>query len=209
MLISSRKKFIFIHIYKTAGTSMLAALWPHSAGKMQLLATSALRRLRITPPFEPQCYPDHITAAELVARIGRETFDKYFSFAIVRNPWDWQVSLYHFAVKHPAHGQHKLFKSFANFDTYVRWRCRLDVRQQQQKDFICSADGEQLVDFVGRLETIDRDFATICSRIGIEATLPTLNVSNTKPYRSFYSDETAELVRKTFETDIVHFGYEF
>ena len=208
MLISSRKKFIFIHIYKTAGNSILAALLPHAAGRMQLLATSALRRLRLTPPFEPQCYPDHITAAELVARIGRESFDRYFSFAIVRNPWDWQVSLYHFAVKHPAHFQHKLFKGFENFDAYIRWRCTL--QGQHQKDFIYSAEGEQLVDFVGRLENIDRDFATICSRIGIpETTLPVLNVSNTKPYRSFYSDETAEMVGKTFATDIALFGYEF
>jgi hypothetical protein len=200
MLISSRKKFIFIHIYKTAGTSMLSALWPHSAGKLQLKATTALKLLRIMPPFEPQCHRDHITAAELVARIGRETFDKYFSFAIVRNPWDWQVSLYQFA------GQEQI-RSFGSFDAYIRWRCTF--RGQTQKDFICSADGEQLVDFIGRMENIDQDFATICSRIGIVATLPRLNVSNTTPYRSFYSDETAALVRNTFAEDIAHFGYEF
>lgn len=208
MLISSRKKFIFIHIYKTAGTSMLAALWPHSAGKMQLKATTALKRFRIMPPFEPQCHPDHITAPDLVARIGRETFDKYFSFAIVRNPWDWQVSLYQFALKHPVpfSGQEQI-RSFGSFDAYIRWRC--SFQGQIQRDFIYSADGEQLVNFIGHMENIDQDFATICSRIGIEASLPRLNVSNTTPYRTFYSEETAELVRKTFATDIELFGYEF
>ena len=151
---------------------------------------------------------DPLTGAALVARIGRETFDKYFSFAIVRNPWDWQVSLYQYALKHPAPfpGREQI-RSFGSFDAYIRWRCTF--RGQIQKDFICSADGEQLVDFVGRMETIDRDFATICSRIGIEASLPRLNVSNTTPYRNFDTEETAEMVRKTFAEDIVHFGYEF
>jgi len=37
-------------------------------------------------------YHPHITASELISKIGKEDFDSYFSFAIVRNPWAWQVS---------------------------------------------------------------------------------------------------------------------
>jgi hypothetical protein len=110
-------------------------------------------------------------------------------------------------LKNTTHHQHDLAKSFGSFDAYIRWRCQCEVRFQ--KDFIYSADGTLLVNFVGRYENLHSDFETICSRIGISASLPKLNVSNTKPYREFYTDETEKLVRQTFDTDIKLLGYDF
>jgi len=212
MLISKRKKFIFIHIYKTAGFSMTNALTPFAVrpkSKYRLLRVvfRLLKRIERLTSFDPESFSTHLTASEVINAIGRKTFDSYFSFAIVRNPWDWQVSIYHYMLKSENHHQHNLAKSFGNFDAYIRWRCAEEVRFQ--KDFIYSEDGELLVDFVGRFENIDTDFKKICSRIGISATLPKLNVSNTIPYQQFYNDETRELVRRTFDVDISLFGYEF
>lgn len=207
MLISRQRNFIFIHIYKNAGTSITNALLPFAASKWQCMASNILRRLNISPRFGPQPFPDHIKAPELINIIGKEAFDSYFSFAFVRNPWDWQVSLYKFMLKNKAHHQHELIKSLGSFDEYIKWRCAEEVRFQ--KDFICSEDGELLVDFVGRFENINADFETICSRIGISVSLPKMNISNTKPYQQFYNEETKELVRKAFDTDITLFEYDF
>ncbi len=125
----------------------------------------------------------------------------------MRNPWDWQVSLYNFALKDTNHHQHDLIQKLGSFDEYIKWRCENEVRFQ--KDFIYSSEGELLVDFVGRFESIGDDFKKICSRIGISASLPKLNVSNSKAYQQFYTDETRELVRRTFDSDIVLFEYDF
>ena len=206
-MISKKGQFIFIHIYKNAGTSITNALMPFAANKWQRIASLLFRKFNISTQIDPQPFHGHITADELIKTIGREVFESFFSFAIVRNPWDWQVSLYTFMLKNTTHHQHDLVKNFVSFDEYIRWRCAEDVRFQ--KDFIYSENGELLVDFVGRFERIDADFKSICSHIGISASLPKLNVSCSKPYQEYYNKDTRDLVRRTFDSDITLFGYDF
>ena len=207
MLISKKYKFIFIHVYKNAGTSISHALMPFAGNRLQQKVNQLTTKLGFLYPFGPTPYPGHIKASELVSLMGRDKFDSYFSFAIVRNPWDWQVSLYNFMLGDKNHFQHKLACSFQGFEEYLEWRCANEVRFQ--RDFVFSKDNEQLVDFVGKYENLDSDFQKICLRIGIEATLLKLNVSNAVPYQEFYDKKTIELVSKTFATDIETFGYEF
>ena len=205
MLISHRSKFIFIHIYKTAGTSITKALRPFADNAWKLRVAALIKRLGIRLGAQP--YPDHISAADLIAEIGRERFDSYFSFAFVRNPWDWQASFYTFVRKTRHHAHYNLLKSLGSFDNYIRWRSKQYVGFQ--KDFIFSAQGEQLVDYVGRYERVEEDFKYICDRLGIVAGLPRLNVSRSMPYQDYYNEETKELVRQTFAADIALFNYSF
>lgn len=206
MLISKKHRFLFIHIYKTGGTSITSALLPFCGNIWQQRGAALLRRLNMLC-LTPQPYFKHAKASELAAKLGQEIFESYFSFAFVRNPWDWQVSLYAYILKDVGHFQHQRVKGFRDFDEFIRWRCR--EAKSYQKDFIFSASGEQLVDFVGRFERLEDDFQTICARLGVSARLPKLNVSNTKPYQEYYNKETIELVRRKFQGDIDAFGYEF
>jgi hypothetical protein len=207
MLISRKHKFIFIHIYKNAGSSVTNALAPFVASKWEDLQNRALKKIKITPKFDSRSFSAHIKAPELINAIGKDAFYSFFSFAVVRNPWDWQVSLYTYMLKEVNHHQHELVKKLGSFDAYIKWRCAEEVRFQ--KDFIYSDDGELLVDFVARYERIEDDFKIICSRVGISASLPKLNVSNTKPYQLFYNEETIELVRQAFDADISLLGYDY
>ena len=207
MLLSKKHRFIFIHIYKNAGTSITTALTPFASNQLLQLANWAAKKFNVYLKAGPEPFHVHARAREIIDAIGKEQFGSYFSFAFVRNPWDWQVSLYKFMLKNTAHPQHTLIKSMGNFENYIEWRCEKEVRLQ--KDFIYSVDGELLVDYVGRYENLHADFDEICSRIGITATLPRLNVSNTKPYQEFYNEQTKERVRRTFDADITLFGYEF
>ncbi len=206
MLLSRKKCFIFIHIYKNAGTSITSALLPFAAKKWQRGANRILKKFHLSF-WDARPYPTHSTAPEIIGYMGREAFDSYFSFAFVRNPWDWQVSLYTYLLKTPDHFQHDLIKSFANFDEYIRWRCAEEVRFQ--KDFIYSEDGELLIDFIGRYENLEKDFQYVCSRIGVSASLPRENISKVKPYREYYTEETKELVRCAFDPDISLLQYDF
>jgi hypothetical protein len=211
MLISHKHRFIFVHIYKTAGSSIRAALVPFTYyNSFHRLALKLYEKAGIRPPLKlnpKPCSNDHSKVAKIIEVVGQKTFDEYFTFAIVRNPWDWQVSLYNYMLKTPTHRWHEFTKAFPDFAAYLHWRCTEEVRFQ--KDFICAPDGKILVDFVGRYEQIDDDFRLICERVGISANLPVTNVSKTRPYQEYYTPELIELVRLAFEPDIELFGYDF
>ena len=208
MLISKKHNFIFIHIYKNAGTSITRALKPFALSRWQMAGHKLFKKAGISSPFfDPQPFHGHITASEMIDSLGREKFNSFFSFAIIRNPWDWQVSLYNYMLKLETHHQHELVKKLGNFEEYIKWRCKNEVRYQ--KDFIYSENNNLLVNYVGRYEDLNNEFSKICSQIGISTFLPELNVSNKKPYQQFYNDETKELVRRAFEPDIKLFDYEF
>lgn len=206
MLRSRKYNFIFIHIYKNAGTSITSALEPFSDNWFNKRFGKFLRLVNISY-FSSQPYPDHITASMLADKMGRQRFSSYFSFAIVRNPWDWQVSLYNYMLKNVAHHQHELVKSFKSFDDYIDWRCNEEIRYQ--RDFIYSDNGEKLIDYVGRYERLEKDFQTICEKIGVAAQLPKLNISRSVPYQNFYNEETIEMVRQAFYPDIKLFDYDY
>lgn len=210
MILSDRHRFIFIHIYKNAGTSITDTLASHIIPSWLYPLYTAARRLRLPMPayLDPRYYPSHIRAWQLAEQIGRDRFNSYFSFAIVRNPWDWQVSLYNYMLKTEGHFQHDLVRKMEGFPEYIRWRCQNEVKLQQE--FLDDREGNRLVDFVGRFENLDEDFRRICRKIGLPPLkLPVKNVSNTIPYQEFYDEETREMVRETFRSDIEAFGYEF
>lgn len=209
MIISHKNKFLFIHIYKNAGTSIKVTLLPHCFGTLHSYYVRLSRKLNIPIPskINPYLYGGHIKAKDLIEVMGWESYQQYYTFAVVRNPWDWQVSQYKFMKKNPKHFQHQFIKKMTDFDEYIQWRCNYEVRFQ--KDYVCSEKGELIVNFVARFENLENDFPKICSNIGIKADLPRLNVSNNTPYQEFYTAETRDLVAKTFIKDIEYFEYEF
>jgi hypothetical protein len=199
-------RFIFIHVYKTGGTSIRRALMPYVTSPGRRAVDAVARRLGLTARYA-QPYPPHMSASEAISVIGKEEFDSYYSFAFVRNPWDWHASLYAYIVRTPHHRQHELVKAFRSFEEFLVWRCTDDFALQ--RDFVFSKDGEQLVDFIGRFERLEEDFRHVCATIGLAARLPRLNVSRTRPYQEYYNPRTIELVRRAFAADIELFEYDF
>jgi len=207
MLISYSHKFLFVHIYKTAGNSVARALEPHAyrpgswrLSNLPTWLTIPHQNLLTKKP------PKHASAADLRALIPQSIFKELFKFTFVRNPWDWQVSLYHYILEHPADRMHERVKAMGSFEAYIHWRAT-DYRTQTSQ--ISDESGKCLVDFVGRVETIDEDFVEICRRIGIRSNLGHQNKSSHRPYREYYSDETREIVVKIYAEDIAKFGYSF
>jgi hypothetical protein len=134
-------------------------------------------------------------------------FNKFYTFAFVRNPWDWQVSLYYFMLENPDYFQHEFIKEIANFKDYIKWRVHNEVRYQS--DFLYNQDGELAVDYVGRLETIEEDFNFLCNKLSLNASLPHINRSQHKKYLELYDEESKELVENAFQKDIKLLGYSF
>lgn len=213
MMISHRRRFIFVHIYRTGGHSVSEALQPYSDDPDRLIVhVPVLRRLlkrRIVTYRALMSHNyGHATAKELKTALPPKTFDNFHKFTFVRNPWDWQVSVYHFVVQYASHPYHEFYKSFGRFENYLAWRIRNGV--QLQKEFVVNEAGELLVDFVGRYETLQKDFETVCTRVGIiKCSLPHRNQSAHNDYREYYTPQTKAWVARAYKEDVDFFGYQF
>jgi hypothetical protein len=79
-----------------------------------------------------------------------------------------------------------------------------------QSRWICDDDGRVLVDFVGRFERLEADFAEVCRRLGRTAELPHLKKSSEgSGSRALYDRESAAIVEEVFAEDLERFGYRF
>lgn len=230
MLISAEKKFIFIHIQKTAGSS-LARLLKSQAPDIR--------------PFLGQ--HDHALWAK--RHLGSE-WQKYYKFAFVRNPWDRLVSWYQMIrqdgrllpwykrlpyemIRHNGKVflssqrllQRKHYKPLwqyvlrnsTNFDEFLL-NCTdiiddVDGKRSfmyNQLDYIANEDGDIIVDFVGKFENLERDTNTVLEALRLESRpLPHVNKSHHRHYSEYYTEETKNLVAKRYSRDVQVFGYQF
>ncbi len=148
----------------------------------------------------------HATAFQVRELIDEDIFNSYYKFAFVRNPWDWQVSLYFYMRKTKRHFQHDLIKNMS-FEEYIFWRVNHDLVSQSAQ--IGDGQGKILVDFIGRFENMKTDFENICVSLSIDARLPHKNRSRHAPYQEYYNARTSQMVKEAFAEDIARFNYEF
>lgn len=225
MILSHTHKFIFFCNGKTGTTSIENALSPYQEGEEYNVAMPGV------------FYKKHVPPAIVKAFLPNDIWQNYFKFSFVRNPWDWVVSnwKYNFETL-PAQRrqQHSLLRKVLNYKrgNYQMYRSRpLDVLSREhlytlfdylsvvktlpsenssvQWPFVYDIDGNKLVDYVGRFENLDDDFRAVCQRINLDITLPKLNVSNNRPYQTFYTDESKTLVSELWNKDIGLFKYVF
>lgn len=224
MNISYKHRFIFIHNYKVGGTSITQALRKYSLvnpvifthinillehlnkdrrGQLLLRKTDRLKK-RIPSIYK---FNIHDTAYKIKEKLPNNIWNNFFKFGFVRNPWEWQVSLYHYMLQEKDHFQHNLIKNMKTFQEYIEWR--VFKHKHLQKEFFYDENGNCLVDYIGKLENISEDFEKICNKIGIEEKLPHINKSGHKYYKKYYNYYTIDLIAKHFKEDIELFDYKF
>ncbi|MAY36267.1 MAG: sulfotransferase [Spongiibacteraceae bacterium] len=203
MIVSHRKKFVFIHIYKTAGTSVRSALREYADITHDRIT---LRRIlyvaRIAPPPS-----EHAKACEIRKMLGEDLFNSYYKFAFVRNPWDWQVSMYHYVRSHPLHPLYFQVRKLKDFGDYTLWL--KDRENDTQSSFLTDINGEFIVEKIGRFEEINNDFEEICKHIDVNKYLPHQNQSARACYRQYYNEQSRARIEELFQIDIENFGYSF
>lgn len=216
MLLSIQHNFLFVHVAKTGGTSIRAALAPlqrRDPWYWPMFLCSRLSRLgghRLGIKF-----PRHAKIVAAREMLPREFFDGLFKFAFVRNPWDLQVSSYHHLRRERPH-----LVGDRNFKEFLRWKLdperpyqyHLDTSMALQSDSLVGLHGEMLVDFVGRYERLEEDYQRACGRIQIPPPpLPHRRRADDRQadYRSYYDAISGEWVARHFARDLDLFGYRF
>lgn len=217
MLLSLKYNFLFVHIAKTGGTSVRDSLshykWrdPYRIPQYLCSRISALTGHKIGAKF-----PRHAKVVAAREMLPREVFERLFKFAFVRNPWDLQVSSWHHLRRERPH----LIVHTHEFADFLRWKFdparpaqyHADMSTERQIDYLIDLDGQVIVNFIGRYETLTDDFSTACQRIGIPC--PRLEharkaTDRGRDYRTYYTDTTAEWVARHYRRDIEQFGYRF
>ena len=230
MIVSHQSKFIFIKPKKVAGSSvelfLSAFCGPDdiitSLGteeeKLRLGRTEQNwrlprhrrnRLLRIVgaaidhPTLGYAGYYQHMTAANARRMLGPEIWDSYFKFTIERNPWDRQVSLYHWHYRGRAKPP--------SFDSFIRNPLRRKISPNYD---IYSIGGEVAVDFVCHYHRLEEDLATVLERLGLDGpvTLPRAKSGfrkEKKHWRDYYTPQTRDIVGRWYRREIETFGYRF
>ncbi|WP_411381412.1 sulfotransferase family 2 domain-containing protein [Pseudomonas sp. MPB26] len=188
-----RYQCVFIHVPKCAGSSVCAALldgrWP---GHLPYY-------------WYQQQFPEHCARS--------------FKFAFVRDPLERAYSAYTYLRSNMGardlHAQ-ALVCSYRDFDHFVaNWLHSDNLRRQlhfaPQTDFLVDHMGRVAMDFLGRQESLEQDFARLCERLGVTSSLPHLNVSRgrrSESVRDFCTLRTRRLVRRAYQRDYEVLGYE-
>lgn len=216
MLLSLKYNFLFVHIAKTGGTSVRAALAPlRWRDPLYWPAFLCSRLSHLTGHRIASKLPRHAKVIAAKEMLPHEVFEKLFKFAFVRNPWDLQVSSWHHIRRERPH----LLKGIEDFSTFIRWKLdperpyqyHIDTSIELQSDYLKDLSGRIIVDFIGRYENLQEDFNQVCRTIGIAPKqLPhKRQAKDRSDYRKYYTDEIAELVAQRFKPDIEAFGYTF
>jgi hypothetical protein len=189
-------KCVFVHIPKAAGCSVGAALFEHGSG-------------------------GHKTVRDYRRILGRK-FWSFYKFTFVRNPYMRLVSAYDYLKKggHPDYPRDRQFGSqvigaYDDFSDFVlQWlqpgRSEWPMPHFYPQTHFIALDGQLAVDFIGRKETIEKDFATIADQLGKDAVLPKRNQTpgQRKPLASYYEkDAVIQRIQTVYTDDFERLGY--
>jgi len=210
VIISYSQKFLFVHATKTAGMSVARALEPFGSEPELFWYNKLLDLLTIRTtyygPLEARRFRTHASARTIKQHLPADVYDGLFKFGFIRNPWDQLVSHYHYIQQNPSHHRSKQVARMSFPDFVKMW---INKGKVDHSKMFYSDSGEILVDFLGRFETLERDFSTVCKHLKLDASLPKLNTSSHRDYREYYDDELKLYVADKLHKEIEYFGYCF
>ncbi|MEO8011298.1 MAG: sulfotransferase family 2 domain-containing protein [Dokdonella sp.] len=207
MIISNKHRFIFFAVPKTGTHSVRQALRPHLADE-DLEQVGLFVQKRFPFPQLSGIGHGHLGVVQVKPVLGEEVFDALFKFAFVRNPYDRFVSYCAFMSRET--GQFE-----ASPQAFMRYIIRdkpplQHILFRPQHEMLCDANGHVAMDQIGRVETMQGDYDSICARIGIPTTtLEHVNASRHHAYSEYYDAELQALVARMYARDLELFNYTF
>lgn len=194
-------KALFIHIPKTAGTSIRHTLGVHQSKKVKNIPNALDHNLLSF---------GHISTSSLIRSgvIESEAVEQAFVFTFVRNPFDRAVSLWAHLVDHG-----RFVGSFSSYckkiartkDNVGLFNLRRLSQASSQHAWI---DGVNL-DFVGKYENLKEDFSTVCGLLGMDHVpkIGRMRIGKHNDWRTYYNRRLERLIYDRYEQDFKQFGY--
>lgn len=189
---------VFVHVPRTAGTSITSALYGRFIGHF------GLADLLAAAPADVQALP---------------------RFTVVRNPWDRLVSAWSFAragASASDHGPIRVHRAsqyaapaFASFERFVEeWLVprageRIDGIFRPQHSYLLAAGGTMSFDHHGRFENLAETEAWLTEVRGSPVSLGLQNTSQRSEYRGYYTPRLRDIAAQIYARDIELLNYDF
>ena len=192
-------KCVFVHVPKSAGTSVRKTLFGNSLGGHKSVA------------FYKKMY-------------GPIDYSKRFSFTFVRNPYSRIVSAFTYLKNGGMNSKDAQFAKehlcdVNTFEEFVLEWLSFERRMAYehfvpQVDFVCDR-GKIGVNFVGKFENLDKDFDYIARRLNLfdpsGAPIQLMHANSTKrkrPVEAFYTPEIRNKISYLYREDFDTFKYD-
>ncbi len=192
ILYSSR--IVFIHIPKTAGISLIKAI------------------------YNDINLPGHRSFFFYNTALNMKN-EKYFCFSFVRNPFDRLYSAYMFLKKGGINHIDRLiyetyllkFNDFEDFvlnglDNKLIFKITHFIPQHE---FLCDRRGNIMVDFIGRFENLEDDVKSLSIKLKKDIRLNHYNSNYKKDYKEVYTAKMVSKVKTIYYKDLKIFNYKF
>ena len=203
-------KLIFYRIPKNASTSIYNHLGDFNVIKLNEEAVLKKTDQKI---YRNTLDPSHLKPKELKDLILGEGIRDFFSFCVVRNPWDRALSMY----KHAILNDIKYAYGISEEDSFDAF-CSILKERKDDPFFIAShkqsdwAFGGDEPSKILRFENLNHDYSEMLQEInivGINPSIPHLNKTEHEHYSNYYNDNTKKIISEVYEKDIDNFKYTF
>lgn len=218
MILCHPYQYIFLKTTKTAGSSLEIAL-SKFCGEDDVITPLAWEdeQIRIERGYPRRqrflgrkgrpktTFFDHIPAHHARTLIGEETWNRYFKFAVTRNPFDQAISLFYW------YGAEEVLGSLDHFIKNHPEKIRLNWRILTINDVVAA-------DQVLRYETLQTDLQAVSDRLGLPEDLSSMMADlhvkggvrdHSRSVIDFFrrNDKARRLVELICEDELDLFGY--
>lgn len=215
MILSRGRRYIFIHIPKTGGTALTLALEARAMKDDVIVSDTPkarARRGRLKGVETAGRLWKHSTLADIRGLATDGEIASFFTFTLVRNPWDRMVSYYHWLKSQSfAHPAVALARAH-DFNSFIAApETRAAIGNNPYPSYMADGTGKERCDLFLRLEHLEADAAPLEAHLGFRLDpLPKINPSDrARDWRGYYSDAGAAIVGAICAADITRFGYRF
>ncbi|PIW49542.1 MAG: hypothetical protein COW18_05355 [Zetaproteobacteria bacterium CG12_big_fil_rev_8_21_14_0_65_54_13] len=217
-MLSIQKKFLFIHIPKTGGSSLQNILSRYSEDKIVCDAPlqDGIERFAVKNTKHPEL-KKHSSLMAYKSVLDQELFKSLYKFAVIRNPWERMISFYFSPHRGKQVWSRENFIQMLNSEVqpvrdFIRIPSGIGLYMNRLRlgGFVPPKPLDYNIDYLLKIESLDSDFKHLCEIIDIPyETIPVRNQSQRSYYTQYYDEELRALVEHRFIDEIRCGNYEF